>query len=132
MGTTADVIQHYFEAFNAHDDEALLALLAPDVAHDINEGGREVGREAFRAFRVHMNRCYREHVSDLRIMVDGDRGCAEFTCSGEYLATDEGLPEAQGQRYSIPAVAIFEVRRGLIHRVTSYYNLRAWTALVSR
>lgn len=128
--TAADLARAYFEAFNRHDDEAMIALLDQEVAHDINEGGREVGVEAFRRFRAHMNRCYRERISDLRVMADGDRACAEFICSGEYIATDDGLPEAGGQRYAIPACAIFEARDGRIVRLTSYYNLRGWIAAV--
>jgi hypothetical protein len=30
-------------------------------------------------------------------MVGGHLGCAEFTCSGTYLATDGNFPEPKGQ-----------------------------------
>lgn len=128
---TASLIHAYFDAFNRHDPEALLALLDENVRHDINEGGTEMGREAFRRFKAHMDARYREQISELRVMVDGERGAAEFLCSGEYAATDEGLPEANGQKYAIPAAAFFEVREGKITRVTSYYNLRQWIAAVT-
>lgn len=49
---------------------------------------------------------------------------------GTYLATDEGLPEAQGQTYELPAGAFFTFRDGLIARVSVYYNLADWTAQV--
>jgi hypothetical protein len=45
---------------------------------------------------------------------------------GEYLATDEGLPEAAGQRYLLPAGAFFELKEGKVARVTMYYNLQEW------
>ena len=45
---------------------------------------------------------------------------------GTYLATDEGLPEAKGQTYSLPAGAFFEVEGGRIARVTNYYNMKDW------
>jgi GNAT superfamily N-acetyltransferase len=52
-----------------------------------------------------MNRCYRERLSDIVVMAspDGTRAAAEFTVNGTYLATDEGLPEARGQTYVLPA-----------------------------
>jgi steroid delta-isomerase-like uncharacterized protein len=125
-------IQTYFDAFNRHDLEGMLATLAEGVAHDVNEGGREVGLDAFRAFKTHMDKCYREQIRDLVIMTKDSRGTAEFIVDGEYIATDDGLPEATGQKYSIPAAAIFEVNgEGKIIRVTSYYNLKGWIAAIS-
>ena len=61
---------------------------------------------------------------------DGSRAAAEFTVHGEYIATDEGLPEARGQRYVLPAGAFFEIRDGKVARVTNYYNLNDWIAQV--
>lgn len=128
-----ELIQAYFDAFNAHDLEAQLATLSDDVAHDINEGGREVGIGAFRAFKTHMDACYREQIVDLCILNDGDtRGAAEFAVKGSYIGTDSGLPEASGQTYEIPAAAFFECANGKITRVTSYYNLQQWIAAVNQ
>ena len=64
------LIRRYYEAFNAGDRPGMLALLTETVAHDINQGGREVGRDAFAAFLAHMDRCYREQIVDLAVMVD--------------------------------------------------------------
>jgi steroid delta-isomerase-like uncharacterized protein len=126
--SSADPIRAYYDAFNRRDYEAMLALLTDDVAHDVNEGGREVGRDAFRAFLARMDRCYREEIRDLVVLTaeGGRRAASEFTVHGTYLATDEGLPEARGQAYVLPAGAFFEVRDGRIARVTNYYNLRDW------
>jgi len=131
MSSTQQLIQDYFDAFNRKDVEARLALLADDVAHDVNQGGTEVGRDAFARFIEHMDERYQEEIRDLVVMVNGDRGAAEFTVVGSYVKTDEGLPEATGQRYEIPAAAFFAVRDGKITRVTSYYNLRNWIEAVS-
>lgn len=131
MSQTESLIHAYFEAFNRHDLEGMLATLADDVAHDINEGGREVGVEAFRKFKTHMDECYREQIRDLVVMTNGDRGTAEFIVDGEYIKTDGSLPEATGQTYSIPAAAIFEVANDKIVRVTSYYNLAGWIKAIS-
>lgn len=126
-----DLILAYFEKFNAHDAEGMLSLLSDDVVHDINEGQREVGKDKFRAFKAHMDECYREQISELVVMTNGDRGAAEFTCSGTYLQTDFGLPEASGQTYSIQAAAFFESRDGKISRITSYYSLSGWIKAIS-
>ena len=55
---------------------------------------------------------------------------AEFVVHGQYLATDEGLPEATGQRYVLPAGAFFAFENDLISRVTVYYNLGDWESQV--
>jgi|SRR5579885_1431279 len=126
--SATELIRHYYEAFNRGDWDAMLGLLAEDVAHDINQGAREVGREAFRAFLTRMNRCYRERLEDIVIFgeASGTRAAAEYVVVGEYLATDEGLPPARGQRYRLPGGAFFELRGGKIARVTNYYNLQDW------
>ena len=125
---SADLLRRYYAAFNAADWEGMLDCLTEDVAHDVNQGGREVGRAAFAAFLARMERCYRERVEDLVVMVsaDGARGAAEFTIHGTYLVADEGLPPARGHRYVLPVGAFFEIRDGRIARVTNYYNLQDW------
>lgn len=132
MPDAKELIRLYFDAFNRHDAEGMLALLADDVIHDINEGSREIGIDAFRRFKAHMDECYKEHISDLVILGDGDRGAAEFICSGTYLKTDGSLPEAKGQTYSIWAGAFFECREGKITRITSCYSLKGWIEAISR
>lgn len=125
---THDLIARYYAAFNAGDMEAFLSLLADDVVHDINQGGRETGKAAFAAFMERMNRHYREKLEDIKIMTapGGARAAAEFTVLGEYLITDEELPAAKGQLYRLKAGAFFEIRGGKVARVTNYYNLQDW------
>ncbi len=127
------LIADYYQAFNAGDMDAFLTLLTDDVQHDINQGDRETGREAFAAFMERMNRNYREQLVDIQIMsnADGSRAAAEFVVLGEYLVTDEGLPEARGQRYRLPAGAFFELRDNKVARISNYYNLNDWVAQVS-
>lgn len=129
---TAATIRAYYDAFNAGDMDRFLALLTEDVAHDINQGERQVGKQAFAKFMDHMNRCYREELTDMVVMVneDGTRGAAEFIVNGTYLATDEGLPEANGQTYRLPAGAFFEIRDGKVARISNYYSLPDWIAQV--
>lgn len=132
MHDTIALITRYYAAFNAADTEAMIACLAPDVAHHVNEGAVRIGHEKFRAFCAHMDRCYREHLTDIIVMAnaDGSRAAAEFIVNGTYLATDAGLPEARGQTYCLPAGGFFSVEAGLITRVVTYYNLADWTAQV--
>jgi len=119
----------YYKAFNAGDWEGMLAQLTEDVAHDVNQGGRESGRDAFRAFLARMARHYREELRELNVLssADGTSAAAEFVVHGQYLVTDAGLPEARGQRYVLPAGAFFTLRDGRIARLTTYYNLTDWT-----
>lgn len=125
------LIETYYAAFNSGDREALLELLADDVIHEVNEGEAETGKDAFRAFLQRMDRSYRETVEELEIFTGPDnRAAAEFYIRGEYLATDDGLPEATGQTYRLRVGAFFEARIGKITRVTNYYNLRNWLAQV--
>jgi steroid delta-isomerase-like uncharacterized protein len=132
MQQTLALIQRYYDAFNRGDREAMLALLDAEVVHDLNQGPRERGRDAFRAFLARMDRSYSEQLRDISIVAsaDGTRAAAEYVVHGRYLETDEGLPPARGQAYVLPGGAFFETRDGRITRVTNYYNLQDWLAQV--
>ncbi|WP_028628682.1 nuclear transport factor 2 family protein [Metapseudomonas resinovorans] len=130
--TATELVQAYYNAFNAGDMPAFLALLSEDVVHDINQGERQQGKAAFTAFMEKMNRCYKERLSDIVVMqsADGSRAAAEFVVHGQYLSDDEGLPPAKGQTYVLPAGAFFHIHCGKIARVTNYYNLNDWVEQV--
>ncbi len=123
-----ELIRRYYKAFNAGDWATFFSLLTDDVAHDINQGGRETGITAFRAFIDRMNASYREQIVDIVVSVseDGKRASAEYVVLGTYLKTDEGLPEAKGQTYRLPGGAFFDIRDGKVARVSNYYNLQDW------
>lgn len=126
------LIAAYYDAFNAGRTDEMLGYLHDDVEHHVNQGPIRRGKAAFAEFNAHMTRSYREKLTDMVIMASeaGDRAAAEFVVNGSYLATDEGLPEAQGQTYVLPAGAFFAIRDGKIARVTTYYNLADWTRQV--
>ena len=126
-------VQAYFDAFNRGDVEGMLACLSDDVAHHVNEGDIRTGKDKFAAFCAHMSRCYQETLSDMVIFETqaGRRAAAEYVVNGTYLATDDGLPEARGQRYRLPAGSFFDLADGKITRVTTRYNLRDWVRQVS-
>jgi steroid delta-isomerase-like uncharacterized protein len=127
------LIDRYYAAFNAGDNEGILACLTDSVSHDINQGERETGKAAFAAFLGRMDAAYAEQLSDIVIIAndDGTRAAAEFIVHGVYKAADEGLPPAHGQTYELPAGAFFELEGGLIGRVSVYYNLTDWISQVS-
>lgn len=130
---TLDTISRYYDAFNAGDTVGMEAQLGEPFAHHVNEGKIRHGIEAFREFNKHMSRCYREQLTDIVIMANdsGTRAAAEFIVNGVYLETDDGLPEAHGQSYVLPAGAFFTLDEGKITRVVTYYNLADWIAQVS-
>lgn len=138
MGTanTRELIKSYYEAFNRQDRNAILALLTDDIVHDVNQGGREVGKDAFNKFLDKMDTCYLENLKEISIMVDdsGARAAAEFIVDGKYLKSDAGLPEAKGQKYLLPAGAFLEVdtKSMKIKRVSTHYNLPMWIKMVSQ
>lgn len=130
---TIALLERYYAAFNAGDWQAMLDCMADDVAHDTNQGSRQSGKAAFTAFLRHMERCYRERLTNIVLMAsdDGARAAAEFVVHGQYVCTDEGLPKAAGQTYVLPAGAFIAVADGKITRLTMYYNLADWTAQVA-
>ncbi|WP_313350712.1 ketosteroid isomerase-related protein [Paracoccus sp. (in: a-proteobacteria)] len=127
------LIAAYYDAFNAGRTDEMLNYLHDEVEHHVNEGGIRRGKQTFAEFNAHMTHCYKEELTDMVIFANdaGDRAAAEFVVNGSYLETDEGLPEAKGQKYILPAGAFFTIRDGKIARVTTYYNLADWMRQVS-
>ena len=131
--TTEALIRRYYDAFDRGDIDGMLACVADDVVHDVNQGERREGRDRFHAFCARMAHHYKEALDGVTIMVtaDGRRAAAEFNVRGKYLVTETGLPDARGQTYALPAGTFFAVRDGRITRVTTYYNLTDWIMQVS-
>jgi steroid delta-isomerase-like uncharacterized protein len=132
MHDTVALIERYYAAFNRGDWNAMLACLADDVVHDLNQGPREKNKDAFRAFLGRMDKSYSEQLRDIVVLSNaaGSRAGAEYVVHGTYKASDEGLPPARGQKYVLPGGAFFDICGGRIARVTNYYNLQDWIAQV--
>jgi len=129
---TLELIESYYRAFNAGNAEGMLALLSDGVAHDINQGSRELGKPKFREFLARMSASYQETLTDLSysVSLDGSRAAVEYLVLGKYLQADLGLPEAHGQSYRLPGGAFFAIEGGKITRITNYYNLEDWLSQV--
>ena len=127
------IVQNYYDAFNRQDWDEMLSYLTDDVQHDINQGETQVGKDRFRVFLQGMDNAYDEQLHDFVLMSnpEGNRVAAEFVVSGTYKKSEAGLPPAHGQRYDLKVGAFFEIKNGLIARVTNYYNLNTWISLVS-
>lgn len=129
-----ELVLSYYDAMNRHDPAGVVALLAEDVVHELNQGPREVGKAAFAAFLERIEGCYRERLTDIVVLAspDGLRAAAEYMVHGEYVADDIGMPPARGQRYNMPGAAFFELRDGLVRRVSDHYNLQEWFSQVAQ
>ncbi len=131
--STRELIDRYYDAFNAGDVEAMVACLSDDVRHETNQGPVRHGAAAFRDYLAHMRLCYAEQVEDIRVMIDesGAFAAASFVVRGKYVMSSPGLPPARGQDYVMPAGTFFEVENGRISRVATCYNLADWIAQVA-
>lgn len=126
------LIQKYYDSFNKGDVQGMLSCLHSDFTHDVNESSAKTGKESFKEFLQYMNEHYQENLENIVVMSDGGvHYSAKFIVNGTYLKTDGKLPTAHGQKYKIPAATFFEIKEGLIQRVTTYYNLNEWIRLVS-
>lgn len=130
---TEALVRRYYDAFNRGDADAMVACVADDVIHDVNQGERRHGKDRFVAFCARMAHHYKEELRDIVVMSspDGVRAAAEFNVHGKYLQGEAGLPAAKGQTYVLPAGAFFHIRDGAIARVTTYYNLTDWIMQVT-
>jgi len=129
---TRKLVQTYYAAFNSQDVEGMLACLGTGFVHEVSQGDRRKGKPLFKDFLAHMNKSYKETLSNIVVMTDttGARAAAEFDLEGKYLATDAGLPKAKGQTYKLRVGAFFEIKNGKIARVSTHYNLKDWTQQV--
>jgi steroid delta-isomerase-like uncharacterized protein len=124
MDRATELVLRYYSAFNRGDRDAMLACLADDVAHDINQGVRETGLEPYRTFVDALQRSHRLQLRELVVMAnaEGTRAASEYMAHGEYVIDYPGMPPARGQRYVMPGGAFFSIRGDRIVRFTNYYN----------
>ncbi|NUO00331.1 MAG: nuclear transport factor 2 family protein [Saprospiraceae bacterium] len=129
---SAELIKQYYACFNQKDWAGMLALLDPEIRHEVNQGEVRIGVDLYAQFLQQMDEAYEETLHDLVYMINeaGNRIAVEFVVHGIYKKGGEGLPPAHGQTYILPAGAFLEVKNRKICRVTTYYNLPLWIKLV--
>ena len=79
---TIALVTRYYDAFNRGDCEGMIACVADDVVHDVNQGARRSGKAAFRQFCAHMSRCYKEQLEGIVVMAAPDGGRASRVQAG--------------------------------------------------
>lgn len=128
-----ELVKEYYACFNRKDWAGMLALLDENIRHEVNQGDARVGLPLYEQFLQHMDETYEEELTEMVFMSEptGARIACEFIVHGTYKKSEEGLPPARNQRYTLPAGAFLEVKNGKIARVTTYYNLPHWIQLVS-
>jgi steroid delta-isomerase-like uncharacterized protein len=122
-------IRAYYSAFNAKNWEGMLACVHEEVLHYPNQGTVRKGRAALREFILKNAKAYDEQLTDLVFFASAEnekRLAAEYIVNGAYLMAETGFPEAHGQKYRLPGGAFFEMKDGLIARISNYYNLEDW------
>jgi steroid delta-isomerase-like uncharacterized protein len=121
---TNALVLRFCAAYSRGDVDGMLDCVADDVMHEVNQGERQTGKAAFRAYLQQHVRSYREEWRDIVVMSvdDGTRAAAEFSVHGTYQNAAPGLPAAQGQRYVLTAGVFFAINQGKIARITPYYN----------
>jgi steroid delta-isomerase-like uncharacterized protein len=131
---TSALVLRFCAAYSRGDVDGMLDCVADDVVHDVNQGERESGKAAFRAYLQQHVRSYREEWRDVVVMSidDGTRAAAEFSVHGVYQNAAPGLPAAQGQRYVLTAGVFFAINQGKIARITPYYNQHDRQAQIAR
>lgn len=131
--TALEIVQQYYLYFNHKDWTGMLSLLDNEVRHEPNQGEPRIGIQKFTGFLQMMDDSYDEHLTDMVFFTEptGTRVACEFIVNGIYSKGEEGMPEAHGQKYVLPAASFLEVKNGKIVRVSTHYNVNQWIKLVS-
>lgn len=126
----------YFEAWNAHDPDAIVALVHEEVEwHDPAMSEPARGRPAVRAFAGLTFRAF----PDLRFSMSGDEGASRFTSAdgsrfavgwtarGSFLGPIDPPGFAPtGRGFVVDGIDVVEISDGLLYRDRSYYDLTDW------
>lgn len=130
--TALETVKSYYNYFNNKDFESMLSLVDDFLRHEPNQSEPRIGKELFNQFLTKMDKSYSENLQNLVFFESETEGkiAAEFFVHGIYKNGENGMPQAKGQGYELPAGAFLEVKNGLITRVTTYYNLKLWLSLV--
>ena len=115
-----EVLRRWFEAFNAHDTKALIALHDPGVEfHSVFAavgGGTYYGHDGMRSWHEDLQEAWG---ADIRLDAE-----AFFDLGEQILVFNVYRARGQqsGAEVAMPAAAVTRWRDGLITRVTAYLN----------
>lgn len=62
---------------------------------------------------------------------EGKYAAAKLMVDGVYLKDVANYPPAHKQKYTLPEHAFFEIKDGLIYRVSCFYNQKDWIKQVA-
>ena len=133
MPDASDIARSFLDALDHRDGSAIGALLDEDVVYDQGDGPRLVGASTVRPALIERAAALGETLGDRVVMLseDGHRLAVEATLRGRYEKSVDGLPEATGQSYAIPACLVFELEDGRIVRFTRYVDHDRWMAALA-
>jgi steroid delta-isomerase-like uncharacterized protein len=119
-----DLIREWMDGWNAHDADRVAAVFTDDcVYEDVTFGVVNRGKDELRAFvngfvAVAPDCAFEPGKS----FVAGDFGGAEWTATGTQKGDMPGMP-ASNRSFSIRGASIFELRDGLLHRCSDYWDM---------
>ena len=122
---TAALLGRFFAAYNYRDIDGILETMGDDVVLEANQSRQFNGKAELRAFMFERFYHYRETLSDMRTLVSdtGYFAAAEYTISGTYQVTADGMPDANGQQFQLRAGCFFEIDDEQISRLSPHFNL---------
>lgn len=132
--SSRDRVDAFLDALDERDGTALAAMLTEDAAYDDGHGGRTLDRENIRDALIARASSLDERHGDRLFMTsdDGRRVAVEVTLRGTYERSVAGLPEARGQRYSVPACLVFSLNGDKVEGITRYIDFTEWERALRR
>lgn len=113
--TNEELVRRSFEAFNAGDTEALLAVAAPELVMHLAEAPAPIhGRETWRVGFEIMRSAFPDleaHVED--VVAAGDRVAVRLTFRGTHGGAFQGIP-ATGRDVTYVSHELYRVEDGMI------------------
>ena len=126
MADTKELARRFIEAFNAHDEKALLALNTQDATFSAPGGITLKGREASTAYAMAWLNAFPDSRMVIRNeIISGDTAVQEFTFEGTQTATlhaPTGDVPATNRRLSGRGVQVIKVRDGLVADTQLYFD----------
>jgi ketosteroid isomerase-like protein len=131
--TIREIINAYYQAVNAGDWQAWLALFSEDVSGDEQLAGHFEGIETLRGAVTAITRGYAEfHMIPQRVVVDGDDACVLWRCEavsarGEPIAYERG----DGPPRPVIGANYFRIEGGRIVYMRTIHDSRPFGPFVA-